>query len=122
MISTEEGNENSKANPEEVEQAVSRVQRNCWRCRREDVVSGGWYGDCGRKVTLSDETGQRSAGCSSSSGLQRAGRAVPGQRQLCGTVTQSRHGQAPSLPLGQPPGGPLPPAAFPGEQDPILPR
>lgn len=78
---------------------------------------GGWYGDCGRKVTLSDETGRRSAGCSSSLGLQRAGRAVPGQKQLCGTMTQ-----APLLPLGQPPGGLLPLAAFPGEQDPVLPR
>lgn len=41
VISTEEGNENSKANPEEVEQAVSRVLGNCWSCRREDVVLGG---------------------------------------------------------------------------------
>lgn len=41
MISTEEGNENSKANPEEVEQAVSGVLGNCWSCRREDVVLGG---------------------------------------------------------------------------------
>jgi len=41
VISTEEGNENSKANLEEVEQAVRRVLGNCWRCKREGVVRLG---------------------------------------------------------------------------------
>lgn len=45
MISTEEGNENSKANPEEAEQAVRRVLGSCWRCKREGVVQGD-PGDC----------------------------------------------------------------------------
>lgn len=34
IVSTEEGNENSKANLEEVKQAVRRLLGNCWRCRR----------------------------------------------------------------------------------------
>lgn len=42
MISTEEGNENSKANLEEVAQAVSRGLGNCWGCRREGFVLELW--------------------------------------------------------------------------------
>lgn len=44
MISTEEGNENSKANPEEVEQAVRRVWGNCWRCKGRRVLGRGALG------------------------------------------------------------------------------
>lgn len=40
MISTEEGNENSKANLEEVQQAVRRVLGNCWRCKRGGCCAG----------------------------------------------------------------------------------
>lgn len=54
MISTEEGNENSKANLEEVEQAVRRVLGNCWRCKREGVVLGD-SGDHGG--TMSSDVG-----------------------------------------------------------------
>lgn len=40
IVSTEEGNENSKANLEELEQAVRKLLGNCWRCRRGAVVLG----------------------------------------------------------------------------------
>lgn len=40
MISTEEGNENSKANLEEVEQAVRRVLGHCWRCKSRGCCAG----------------------------------------------------------------------------------
>lgn len=45
MISTEEGNENSRANLEEVAHAVSRVLGNCWGCTREGVVLESWRDD-----------------------------------------------------------------------------
>lgn len=46
IVSTEEENENSKANLE-VEQAVRRVLGNRWRCEREEGVAQGDPGDRG---------------------------------------------------------------------------
>lgn len=51
MVSTEEGNENSRANLEEVAQVVSRVLENCWGCRRGGVVLELWGDDKGTKIS-----------------------------------------------------------------------
>lgn len=51
MIATEEGNENSKANLEEVAQAVSRVLGNRWGCRRDGVVLELWRDDKNIKIS-----------------------------------------------------------------------
>lgn len=51
MVSTEEGNENSKANLEEVAQVVSRVLGNCWGYRREGIVLELWRED--KKIKIS---------------------------------------------------------------------